>query len=294
MRRLAPKPFSKPSRLARNVPPPPPEPKVRQPGVKNGEVGTNRLLARLRHMFSWAITEGYTEHTPFKRHGVNVIHLESSVEKPRQRRLATGEEQQLLEHAGSDLYALVVAALETGCRRGELLSMQWHQVRWDQNLIFLPDDRTKTQTARVVPMSGRLKSVLEMRRTNPNGREFPPNAYVFGTATGDPIKSIKTAWKLTCQRAGITGLRFHDLRREFASRLIEAPGVSGHEVRDWLGHANISTTSRYLSTTAVHLQNTLRKFEQARQVCTQVAQDLPQTQTAGMSDRPQVARLSRS
>ena len=61
-----------------------------------------------------------------------------------------------------------------------------------------------------------------------------------------------------------------------------------------LGHANISTTSRYLSTTAVHLQNTLRKFEQARQVCTQVAQDLPQTQTAGMSDRRQVAKLSGS
>ena len=74
-----------------------------------------------------------------------------------------------------------------------------------------------------------------------------------------------------------TGPLSDPLMREFASRLIEALGVSGHEVRDWLGHANISTTSRYLSTTAVHLQNTLRKFEQVRQVCTQVAQDLPQT-----------------
>ncbi len=240
--------------------------------AKGGEVGTNRLLARLRHVFSWAIEEEHTDATPFKRNGVTVIHLETSVEKPRQRRLEPGEEARLLRSAGHHLYALIIAALETGCRRGELLSMQWCQVRWDQNVILLPEELTKNHEARVIPMSQRLKAVLDMRRLGPDGRPLGPEAHVFGNAIGEPVKSIKTAWKLTCQRAEIAGLRFHDLRREFASRLLEAPGVSGHEVRDWLGHANISTTSRYLSMTGVGLNNTLKKFEQDRNSRTSVAQ----------------------
>ena len=74
------------------------------------------------------------------------------------------------------------------------------------------------------------------------------------------------------RRAHIKGLHFHDLRREFGSRLRETPGMSDHEVRDWLGHANITTTSRYLSTTRVGLQQALHKFEEARNIRTKFAQ----------------------
>ena len=56
-----------------------------RPGVKGGEVGINRLLARLRHLFSWAIAEGYTTETPFKRHGVTVVKLDTRAEMPRHR-----------------------------------------------------------------------------------------------------------------------------------------------------------------------------------------------------------------
>ena len=82
-----------------------------------------------------------------------------------------------MAEAKPHLYALVVAALETGCRKGELLTMQWHQIRWDQNLVFLPDDSTKTQTARVVPMSVRLKGYPgdapnRSRWTNVSGRRL--------------------------------------------------------------------------------------------------------------------------
>ena len=57
------------------------------------------------------------------------------------------------------------------------------------------------------------------------------------------------AWRLTCQRARIRGLHFHDLRREFGCQLLEA-GASLHLVRDYLGHANITRTNTYLSTNA--------------------------------------------
>ena len=95
-------------------------------------------------------------------------------------------------------------------------------------------------------MSQRLRAVLEMRRHASDGSLHGPERFVFGNEVGDSIKSVRTAWEGTCRRAGIENLHFHDLRREFGSRLRETPGMSDHEVRDWLGHANITTTSRYL------------------------------------------------
>ena len=270
-------------------------PSSRRPAVKDGEVSSNRLLARLRHIFSWAIEAGHFDATPFKRGGVTVIHLESGVEKGRRRRLVGDEEERLLKHAGPHLHAMIIAALETGCRRGELLSMRWEQVEGDQ--LYLPAELTKTNEARVIPLSKRLRAVLEMRRTDPKGEPLPPTAYVFGTATGEPVKSIKTAWKLTCRRAGIADLRFHDLRRSFASALYEATGGSGHDVRDWLGHANISTTSRYLSTTVKRLHGALDKFEKSREIRTSFAQTVTNEETAGSEDsqnQPQVPDTSGS
>jgi site-specific recombinase XerD len=74
-------------------------------------------------------------------------------------------------------------------------------------------------------------------------------------------------------------LHFYDLRREFGSRLLES-GASQHIVRDFLGHANISTTSRYLATTPIALEHAIRQFE-AHQL---VNAPLPEPQAAD-SDR---------
>jgi integrase len=124
----------------------------------------------------------------------------------------------------------------------------------------------------VVPITQRLRAVLEMRRTRPDGEEYGGEHYVFGDVTGKRITTIATAWRATCRRAGITGLTFHDLRRESGSRLLETPGISLLEVRDWLGHQNVSTTNTYLATTALKLQETARRFDLARKTGTNVTQ----------------------
>ena len=121
-------------------------------------------------------------------------------------------------------------------------------------------ERTKTAEPRVVPMSRRLIGMLTERRTDSEGERFPEHAYVFGNEVGERTRSIKTAWENCRRRAGITGLDFHDLRREFGSRLRES-GASDHDVRDWLGHSNITTTSRYLATTQSRLQQLLKALE---------------------------------
>jgi integrase len=89
---------------------------------------------------------------------------------------------------------------------------------------------------------------------------------VFGNRVGErtSYSTFKKGWKRAHTEAGITGLHFHDLRREFASRLLETPGVSLHDVADWVGHSNVTTTSRYLRTTGVRRQHIARKFEEAR------------------------------
>jgi integrase len=246
-------------------------------GAKGGEVGTNRLLSRLRHLFSWAIAEGYISETPFKRGPVSVVRMESSVEGARTRRLEPsvtlpdgtvrdGEEARLLKQAGPHLRALIVAALSTGCRLGELLSLQWSQLRRDQHdqarWIVLPAAKTKTAETRVIPISASLRAVLELRRHTPDGKDYGPDAYVFGNEAGERVTSVRTAWKLTCDRARIEGLHFHDLRREFASRLLESR-ADLHDVQMFLGHAAITTTSRYLQSTPVRLERALARLEES-------------------------------
>ena len=127
-------------------------------------------------------------------------------------------------------------------------------------MIVLPASKTKTHALRVIPVSSDLSAVLEMRRTDPTGHPLPPDAYVFGNAVGEPVTDIKMAWRNTCHRAGIDGLRFHDLRREFACQLLES-SADLHDVRDFLGHANIMTTSRYLRSTPVRLAQALERME---------------------------------
>ena len=240
--------------------------RIHCPRAKGGEVGTNRLLSRLRHMCSWAIAEGYTDSTPFKRHGVTIIKLNSSAESPRARRLEAGEEGKLLAHATPDLKAIIIAALETGCRLGELLSLQWGQVRREENIILLPAGKTKTNEARTVPLTSRLRAVLDARKHDASGSEFGAQAYVFGNEIGERRESIREDWDECRRLAGIVGLHFHDLRREFASRLLETPGVSLHDVSDWVGHTNVVTTSRYLATNGMRRQAVLERFEAARSV----------------------------
>jgi integrase len=232
--------------------------------------------------------------TPFKKGSETIVEMYGELR--RERRLSpdvfdddgklktAGEERRLLAAANSHLQALIVAALKTGRRVGELLSLQWWQVRFDLNEIHLPAKKTKALRRRDLPMSQRLKALLEMRRTDAKGKDYPAEAYAFGDATGAQVKSVKTAWEnavlkahdITVERE-LTGrltakcreafaridLNFHDLRRESGSRFLEA-GMAPHYVQAFLDHANLSTTSRYLNVTAQGMHAALKRVESQR------------------------------
>jgi len=195
---------------------------------------------------------------------VPVVKMDGAAETPRHRRLDGDEEQRLLKHSTPYLQDVIVAALETGCRRGELLSLTWADVRDDYGHMLLRADNTKTGEARAVPITAKLRDILRRRRIGADGVEFGPDAFVFGNEAGEQRRWIHDAWDKTRRSAGIVDLHFHDLRREFASRLLETPGVSLHDVSDWIGHTNVITTSRYLATNAVRKLRVLERFEAAR------------------------------
>ena len=197
-------------------------------GIRGGIVSVNRCLGLLRAMFNWAILKGYVERTPFKVGTVTAVRMLK--ETPRHRRLELGEEERLLAEASPHLRALIVAALETCCRQGELLSLQWRQVHRERNELHFPADKTKARRERFIPISQRLGALLEMRRHGPDGAMFGPDDYVFGNEIGERIGSVKTSWRATCRRAGIDDLNFHDLRREAGSRLLEG-GMPEHYVQ---------------------------------------------------------------
>jgi integrase len=260
---------------------------------KGGQVGLNRFKARVRHLFNWAIAQGHRDDPPFKRQGVNVIRLNGAAETVRSRRLQAGEEERLMAAAAPHLRALIIAALSTGCRQGELLSLQWRDLHLDDQgryrWLVLQPSKTKTHDTRVVPVGLRLAAVLDMARHDPFGHAFGPDAYVFGNELGERIASVKTAWRSACENAGIVNLRFHDLRREFACRLLESRAEL-HDVRDFLGHANITTTSRYLKSTPLRLERALSLLERAdvRAGATPVPQNASADGSSAVQQNPQL------
>ena len=229
---------------------------------KRSAVTINHDLKLLRKMFAWGIRERLLTATPFKVGGESVIRLDP--ESPREERLTSEEaERKLFEAASPHLRGVLTAMLETCCRPGEILSLQWQDVDLETRELTIRAEKAKTRRARRLPISSRLLAVLKMRRLDPSGKPFPPDAYVFGDRLGKRATSIRTAWENARDAAGLQGFQLRDLRHEAASRFEEA-GVLTTDVSKFLGHRNLSTTTRYLNTTSRRLRLALLRVEEAR------------------------------
>ncbi len=139
-----------------------------------------------------------------------------------------------LKHYGDHLTPMVLVAMNTGLRRGELTSLHWDHADLDTAVITVLAGKAKSGKARHVPMNAEVVDVL--KRWREMAPEDEPRLF--------PIESPKTAWNSLVEEAGIGKFRFHDLRHHFASRLVMA-GEDLNTVRELLGHADIATTLRY-------------------------------------------------
>jgi integrase len=227
---------------------------------KLSAVAVNQDLQLLRKMFNWAVRKGYLATTPFKRGTEPAISLEREI--PRNKRLPDAEsEQRLLNAARPHLRGVITAMLDTACRPGEILSLQWRDVSLERKELTIRAEKEKTRRERIIPISARLLALLELRRTDPAGEPFGPDAYVFGNELGERVKSVQGAWTTAAANAGLTDFQLRDLRHEAASRFDEA-GMPIVYVSTMLGHSNISTTSRYLNINRRGLHLAMQQYEQ--------------------------------
>lgn len=157
----------------------------------------------------------------------------------RNRRLNGDEEQRLLDAAdsGRNLFMrdLIVLAIETGMRRGELLSLDWQHIDLGTRIAHLP--MTKNGDPRDVPLSSRARDTLQRLW---EGQGSPSTGRALPTSES----AVVQAWGHLCGRAGINGLHFHDLRHEAVSRLFEK-GLNVVEVSAISGHKELRMLARY-------------------------------------------------
>lgn len=134
---------------------------------------------------------------------------------------------------------LVLLALNTGLRRGELLALRWADVDLTGASLAVRGADAKTGETRHVPLNSDIVTVLKAwRGTDERG------GYVFAMSNGKAIDGTKTSWLGVAKAAGLTDFRFHDLRHSFASKLVQR-GVDLNTVRELLGHADLKMTLRY-------------------------------------------------
>lgn len=207
---------------------------------------TVRELAILSHVLEVAIRDwGF----PLSRNVVKLVRR-PIIRNERKRRLEGDEEQRLLDGcaAGKIPYfrALLILAIETGMRRGEILGLNWGDVSHNRRVITLT--MTKNGSGREVPLSQRaFDTVMEWKSL-----ADVDQLQVFPMKPG----SLEQVWRRLLIRAEIAGLRFHDLRHEGVSRLFER-GLNVIEVSSISGHKELRMLQRYTHLSADSLVSRL-------------------------------------
>lgn len=157
--------------------------------------------------------------------------------KGRERRLQAGEEERLLAAADPRLRAVIVWALETAMRRGEIVGLRGPDVDVEARVATLRD--TKNGDARTVPLSSRAVAA------------WP------GDGFGLPLSTVSHLFADACRAAGIEDLRFHDLRHEATSRLFESCRFNVVEISMITGHKDLAMLRRYTHLSARSLAERL-------------------------------------
>lgn len=137
------------------------------------------------------------------------------------------------------LKPIVMLAIHTGMRRGELFSLEWSDVDLERAQLTVRGDVAKSGTTRHIDLNSIALDVLRRWK-----KQTQAHGYAFPSPTGARLDNIKTSWEALLVRAKIDDFRFHDLRHTFASKLVQA-GVDLNTVRELLGHADIKMTLRY-------------------------------------------------
>lgn len=214
----------------------------------------NREIALIKHMLTKAVEWGKVKENSGKK-----VKLPKG-EVRRTRWLTAEEISRLIPLCHDRIRPIVIVALHTGMRQGEILSLRRDQVDWENGTITLTD--TKNQEVRNTPMNETVKAAL--RSVEDHGPLFFPGG----------LSAIKKNFGKALKAAGITDFRFHDLRHTVASHLV-MQGVDLNTVREILGHKTLAMTLRYSHLAPDYKSRAVNVLDQV------MSQDQPQKQAVG-------------
>lgn len=190
----------------------------------------NRGLSSLKSMFNRAIEWGKATENPAAR-------VKKVPENNRRvRYLEKNEIKRLLLNCPDHLKPIVVVALHTGMRRGEIFNLKWRDIDARNEIIHLL--HTKNNEKREISMDRIVKATLI------RVPKHPESIYVFCNNSGKPYNDLKKSFHTAMKKSLIKDFRFHDLRHTFASHLVMS-GVDLNTVRELLGHKSLKMTLRY-------------------------------------------------
>ncbi|MGH1397829.1 MAG: tyrosine-type recombinase/integrase [Alphaproteobacteria bacterium] len=224
-------------------------------GKKRGPATVNRYVAALSHLMSVAYKE-------WEWINENPCAKLSKLKEPRGRVrfLNDDERDRLLAECKASksrhLYPIVVLALSTGARLGEITSLAWDQIDFARGQIVLHE--TKNSERRVLPLTGHAKALLQdwakIRRLD-TPLLFPNTRY-----PEQPI-DIRSPWNTAVRNAEIENFNFHDLRHSAASYLA-MNGASLAEIADVLGHKTLQMVKRYAHLSEAHTSSVVASMNE--------------------------------
>lgn len=218
--------------------------KRRMRGKKIKDATVNRDLSVLRHLLYWAVDENLIPANPLAR-----LHMERE-RKIRRHCISVAEEQALIATAPEHLGRIIIAALDTGMRRGEITHQLWEDIDFARRLLFVTKSKTAEGEMREIPLTGRLTELLKSIQQ--------AKGLVF-TYREEAVCIIKRSWKSALRRSGVRPVRFHDLRHAFNTRLMEA-GVIQEVRMALMGHS----TGHSLHSVYTHVELPIKRDAIAR------------------------------
>lgn len=234
----------------------------------------NRKTAVLRKMLNVAIQLGWLERNPFNQ-GKPLI--DTKAERNRTRILTYDEERRLLAACTGDQFVtykrkgkeitanvgpirehlrpIIIMAIDTGMRKGEIFAVERGQIDLDNRMISLRAEQTKGLKARSMPISERLYAELVRYF---EGKTIAANEPIFGG-----VKNCRKAFESACEAAGIKDLVFHDLRHTATTWLDEA-GVTEAVKKNIVGHSSDVVHQKYNNLSSDILMSVKEKIDTFR------------------------------
>lgn len=196
---------------------------------KSGTI--NRELSCLRHMFNLAKKWKIIRENP-----ITEIKLLKE-EKYKMRILDKIEADLLIDAAAEYLKPIIITALNTGMRRGEILNLRWNDIDFVNYNIHVKN--TKSGKDRIIPMNSLVADTFK--------KQDMSSEFIFSHPLKKGKARINVSWsfKVALKKSGIEKLRFHDLRHTAASWMVVNCGIDLVTVSEILGHSDIKTTMIY-------------------------------------------------